>query len=468
MLNLLKIPFLLALLTMVGCATTATEPERAEVSGQAFYVERIAAPPNARLEVVLEDISRQDVAAERLGEMIVERAGQPPYQFRIQYDSEQIDPRHTYRVAARLYSGEKLLFTSDTIHQVITQGFPSKVDVRMRAVSQAARQAPQPEPLEAIPAAFSGTLPCADCPGIDTQLHLLPDGVFFLRQKYQDRENGVVDDIGRYMISSDRNQLSLHGEHGEREAPLRFVIQGSDALRMLDRDGGHIESELNYTLAREPQLNLPEPRLLMSGMYRYQAGTGRFRECLTGLDLPVVAEEDNRALEEAYLAVREKPGEAVLVSLEGRIEQRSPAEGQGPVLVLVPERFIEASLDQPCPPRSSAATLKNTYWRLVSLGESGVERFPNQREPHLIFRESGEVAGSDGCNRLRGRYRNSEGSIEFTGLVTTQKMCADGMEQARAIAEALEVASRLRIIGKHLEISDDENNLLMRLEAVAL
>lgn len=448
MLNLLKIPFLLALLTMVGCATTATEPERAEVSGQAFYVERIAAPPNARLEVVLEDISRQDVAAERLGEMIVERAGQPPYQFRIQYDSEQIDPRHTYRVAARLYSGEKLLFTSDTIHQVITQGFPSKVDVRMRAVSQAARQAPQPAPLEAIPAdleaipaAFSGTLPCADCPGIDTQLHLLPDGVFFLRQKYRDRENGVVDDIGRYIISSDRNQLSLHGGHGEQGAPLRFAIQGPDALRMLDRDGGHIKSELNYTLAREPQRKLPEPRLLMSGMYRYQAGTGRFRECLTGLDLPVVAEEANRALEEAYLAVRETPGEAVLVTLEGRIEQRSPAEGQGPVLVLVPERFIEASLDQPCPPRSSAATLKNTYWRLVSLGESGVERFPNQREPHLIFRESGEVAGSDGCNRLRGRYRNAEGSIEFSGLVTTQKMCVDGMEQARSIAEAMKVAS---------------------------
>ncbi|MFO8027670.1 MAG: YbaY family lipoprotein, partial [Opitutales bacterium] len=262
MLNLLKIPFLLASLTMVGCATTATESERAEVSGQAFYVERIAAPPNARLEVVLEDISRQDVAAERLGEMIVEKAGQPPYDFRIEYDPEQIDPRHTYRVAARLYSGEELLFTSDTIHQVITRGFPSKVDVRMRAVSQAtpqASQAPQPQPLGEIPAAFAGTLPCADCPGIDTQLHLLPDGVFFLRQKYRDRENGVVDDIGRYIISSDRNQLSLHGGHGEQGAPLRFAIQGPDALRMLDRDGGHIKSELNYTLAREPQRKLPEP-----------------------------------------------------------------------------------------------------------------------------------------------------------------------------------------------------------------
>lgn len=454
-----KISVLLSML-LVGCATNTPSPEVAEVNGQAFYVERIAAPPDVRLEVVLEDISRQDVAAERLGDAIFEEAGQPPYDFSIKYDPTQIDPRHTYRVAARLYDGKDLLFVSDQIHQVITGGFPSTVSVRMRRVEQAPSQ-----PIGSIPAAFAGTLPSAG-PGIDTQLHLLDDGVYFLREAYQDREGAVFDDIGRYLISSDRKQLSLHGG---REAPLRFAISGPDTLRRLDHDGQHIASDLNYALERQPGLALPEPRLLMAGKYRYLAGAGRYRECLTGLDMPVAAEEDNRVLEEAYLAARKQPGEALRVNLEGRIEQRAPVEGSGPVLTLVPERFIGVWPDQDCPVQVSAATLHNTYWRLVFLGNSATRRFENQREPHLIFRESGELAGSDGCNRLSGRYQSdADGNIVFQGIAATSRMCVHGMEQASALSHAFAVARFVRIIGQHLEVLDTEGNLLMRLEAVAL
>ncbi|NDY96954.1 YbaY family lipoprotein [Wenzhouxiangella limi] len=431
----------------------------AEVSGQVFYVERIAAPPNARLEIVLEDISRQDVAAERLGEMVIEPAGQPPYEFSIEYDPAQIDPRHSYRVAARLYDGQDLLFTSDTVHQVLTRGFPATASVRMRRVARRPDQL-----LGAIPAAFAGTLPSAG-PGVETQIHLLENGVYFMRETHLDRDNGTFDDIGRYLVSSDRKQLSLHGG---REAPLRFAIEGPDALEMLDRDGARIDSELNYTLERKPQLALPEPRLLMGGKFRYLAGAGRFRECLTGLDLAVAAEEDNRALEEAYLEAREEPGEELKVSLEGRIEQRPSAESPEPVMTLVPERFIGVWPGQDCPPRAHAASLENTYWRLVLLRGSGVERFPNQREPHLVFRDTGEVGGSDGCNRLSGRYRSTGGSIEFSELVTTRRMCAQGMEQAETFVQTLSVANHVRVIGQHLEVLDEANNLLMRLEALAL
>lgn len=447
-------------LLLVGCVTNTPTPEVAEVTGQAFYVERVAAPPGVRLEVVLEDISRQDVAAERLGDAIFEEAGQPPYDFSIKYDPTQIDPRHTYRVAARLYEGEELLFVSDQVHQVITRGFSSTASVRMRRVAQAPFR-----PIGAVPAAFAGTLPSAG-PGIATQLHLLDDGVYFLREAYLDREGAVFDDIGRYLISSDRKQLSLHGG---REAPLRFSISGPDTLRRLDHDGQHIASDLNYTLERQPGLALPEPRLLMAGKYRYLAGAGRYRECLTGLDMPVAAEEDNRVLEEAYLAAREQPGEALRVNLEGRIEQRAPVEGSGPVLTLVPERFIGVWPDQDCPVQVSAATLQNTYWRVIFLGNSAAKRFENQREPHLIFRESGELTGSDGCNRLSGHYQSgTDGHMVFQDIAATSRMCAHGMEQARDFSDALAHSKHVRIIGQHLEVLDTEGNLLMRLEAVAL
>ena len=316
-----------------------------------------------------------------------------------------------------------------------------------------------------LPATFKGTLPCADCPGIDYHLDLLDDSVYFLRQNYQDREGGPFDDIGRYLLSSDRDQLTLYGG---REAPLRFAIPAPDTLRLLDRDGGHIDSELNYNLSRQPELQPLEPRLLLRGMYRYLADAGRFQECLTGLDMPVATEADNRALEEAYLAAREQPGEALLASLEGQIAQRMPMEGPGPVSTLVPERFIGVWPEQSCPPPIQLADLKNTYWRASLLDAEAVQRAPDQREPHLVFHEEDRLAGSDGCNRIIGAYELEDASIKLSMLATTRMACPEGMEQASRFAQALEEVSQYRIIGRHLEMLDESGNLRLRFEAVAL
>lgn len=456
----LKMSFLLTLLMMTGCAAKDSQTDMAEVSGNAFYVERIAAPPNARLEVVLQDISQPGRGAERLGKMVVESAGQPPYAFRIQYDPAQIDPRHTYSVAARLYDGDKLIFVTDQVHQVITRGFPSTATLRMRRVGSA-----RAHPLGELPATFTGTLPCASCPGIDYHLNLLDDGVYFLRQAYQDRAGSPSDDIGRYLLSSDGDQLTLYGG---REAPLRLAVSAPDTLRLLDRDGGHIESELNYNLERQPAFQPLEPRLLLMGMYRYVAGAGRFQECLTGLELPVATEADNRALEEAYLAARDEPGEALRVSLDGQIVSRMPMEGPGPVLTLVPERFIDVSPELTCPPPVKLADLKNTYWRAVFLDDDHVQRAPDQREPHLVFHEGNRLAGSDGCNRISGAYERKGASIQLSRVATTRMACAEGMEQASRFLKALEEVSRYSIIGRHMEMLDESGTLRLRLEATAL
>ena len=450
----------LVLLALTSGATMASEFEMAEVNGEALYFERIAAPPNARLEVVLQDISRPGMAAERLGEMIVENAGQPPYAFWIEYDPARIDPRHTYSVAARLYDGDRLLFVTDEVHQVITRGFPSTATLRMRRVGSAPAH-----PLGEFPATFTGTLPCASCPGIDYHLNLLDDGVYFLRQTYQDRDGGPFDDIGRHLLSSDHKELTLYGG---REAPLRFAILAPDMLRLLDRDGGRIESELNYNLERQPELQPLEPQLLLRGMYRYFADAGRFRECLTGLDMPVATEADNRALEEAYRAARESPGEEIMASLEGRIAQRMPMEGPGPVATLVPERFIGVQADLGCPPLMKRADLMGTHWRLTLLESEGMQPAPDQRELHLVFHDENRLAGSDGCNRIIGAYELEDASIEFSKLATTRMACPEGMEQASRFLQVIEEVSQYRIIGRHLEMLDQSGNLRLRFEAVAL
>jgi copper homeostasis protein (lipoprotein) len=320
-------------------------------------------------------------------------------------------------------------------------------------------------PLGTLPATFSGTLPCADCPGIDVHLNLLEEGVYFLRETYQDRDDGSFDDIGRYLLSSHEDQLSLHGG---REAPIRFAISTPDTLTLLDPDGGHIESELNQSLARQPELQVLEPQGFMGGEYGYLADAGRFRECRTGLDMPVATEADNRALEQAYLAVREVPGERLLVSLEGRIVARMPMEGPGPVWTLVPQRFISIWPGQGCPEPIRLADLENTFWRLTLIDSAYAQRAQGQHEPHLVFHEDNRLTGSDGCNRLIGSYAVDDMSIDLARLAGTRMACPEGMAQAEQLRQVLGEVARYRIVGQHLEMLDEQNRLRLRLEAIPL
>jgi len=457
------------LLVAAGCASPGGASPYATVSGEAFYRERIAVPPGTQLEVVLEDVSRADARAETIGSVVVPDAGQPPYRFEIRYLPASIEPSRRYAVRARLTHQGRLLFTTDTIYPVITGGHPdSGLELLLRSVAApaSASAAPAKEPLGALPASFTGTLPCADCEGIDYHLDLFPDRSFFLRQEYRGKPDGRFDDIGSWGLSSDGQVLVLYGG---REAKLRFELKGPDELRLMGLDGQPIVSEHHYSLRRAAKFEPIEPRLTMRGMYFYMADAGLFTECLTGRRMPVATEADNRALESAYLKARRQPEESLLVVVEGRVAQRMPMEGPGPVAMLVPERFVSIWPGESCGPRFATADLVDTYWKLTRLGDAAVERFAEQREPYLVLHgEDNRLAGSDGCNRLSGSYRVDGAAIGFGQVAATMMACPQGMEQARRFTTALGATARYRIVGQHLELFDGTGAMLARFEAVAL
>jgi putative lipoprotein len=102
-----------------------------QIEGTATYRERIALPPDAVFDAVLEDVSRADVAAPTLGEARIDQPGNPPVHFTIQYDPTQIRPDHIYAVRVRITEGGRLLFTTDQRYQVLTQGHGSEIGMIM-------------------------------------------------------------------------------------------------------------------------------------------------------------------------------------------------------------------------------------------------------------------------------------------------------------------------------------------------
>lgn len=121
------------------------------ITGSATYRQRMALPADAVLRVRLEDVSRQDVAAEVLAECEVPAEGrQVPLPFRLEFDSARIVESHRYCVRASLHLADRLLFTTDTAHPVITGDAPTDVMIVMIQVPARDTEPSQPSPAELV------------------------------------------------------------------------------------------------------------------------------------------------------------------------------------------------------------------------------------------------------------------------------------------------------------------------------
>jgi putative lipoprotein len=103
----------------------ATAAMAQSIDGTATYRGRMALPPSAVFEAMLEDVSRADAPAEIVAQIRVASPGNPPIEFSLPYDPAKILAGHRYLVRARLLLNDKLLFTSDSATPVITGGRPT-------------------------------------------------------------------------------------------------------------------------------------------------------------------------------------------------------------------------------------------------------------------------------------------------------------------------------------------------------
>ena len=115
----------------VGKPKQTTDAQtNASVTGTVTYRERIALSPDATLQVQLRDVSLQDASSKLIAEQVIQSPGQVPIKFKIEYNRDELDPRNTYAVQARINESDgRLVFINDTAYDVITRGNPTKVDM---------------------------------------------------------------------------------------------------------------------------------------------------------------------------------------------------------------------------------------------------------------------------------------------------------------------------------------------------
>lgn len=446
-----------------------------DITGTASYREHMALPPGAVFEAVLEDVSLADAPAVELGRATLADPGAPPFQFEIDYDPDRIRAEGTYSVRAQVSVGRKLLFVSDTMNPVLTRGGSTEVAIWMIKVGDTAAPSPDKTPTIGahglrLPATFTGRGPCADCPGEEFQLNLWPDQVFFLRRSWVGRD-GRRDAIGRWSVDADKHVLELRGAG----AQLDFQILGTDLLRLIPSEetrpeGGGGGSGGDYDLTAASDFRPFDPHLPLRGMLTYVADEARFTECLTGRDYPLIKDGDYSALEHAYLAAGAEVGGPIMASFDGGIVREPTGAGSDTGPQVLVERFVGVWPGETCERAVDKATLTNTYWKILRLGDTEIAPGEGRREPNLILR-AGEprFTATVGCNQVTGSYALDGDRLTFGQGAMTRMACPAPLDEwEQKLGTVLQDAATWRIDGQTLELVDAAGTPLALFQAVYL
>lgn len=103
------------------------------ITGTVTYLQRMALPPNAVIEVKLLDMSLGEAPAKVVAEQTYNMGQrQVPVPFGLNFDPAKIDPKHPYSLSARITLDGRLLFISDTSYPVLTGGKPSQAEIVLK------------------------------------------------------------------------------------------------------------------------------------------------------------------------------------------------------------------------------------------------------------------------------------------------------------------------------------------------
>ncbi len=83
---------------------------------------------------------------------------------------------------------------------------------------------------------FKGTLPCADCPGIDTTLELKADGSYLLSETFIGQPGGATKVDGTWTVEADDKHIRLDPNTKAADDRL-YAIAANDRISQLGADG---------------------------------------------------------------------------------------------------------------------------------------------------------------------------------------------------------------------------------------
>ena len=486
------------------------EPATISISGEAFWVERIALPKDAKARFELRRLSPEGSPEQVLSWLERTGPGNPPLPFSLAVEPDWMSSSRSYEIYVEVRADGELIFSGSQPYRWPPSA-PVSLRLRMQGSEPSGSVAIQDDPAEqvlsdpppplseSLPISYSAVLPCNDCAGQSIRLNLFPGG-WYLMSRRHDNGASAENYLGRWALEDSDALLVLHGP-GENPALSRITAGGS--LRLLDTEGSEIYSESDAELRPQQSFEWFSAELLVGGMFSYLADSANFTECFSGQRWPVAMQGDYLALEQAYADLPHAPGEAVFAVLRAELTLLPALDGPGFEPVLVPHRFVQLlpggdceswssvlaaglehgedepmndddsaedgpKITQPGPPEDDAddSALEDTYWRLVEVGGQMVPAGNGLKPPYMQLSSiERSVGGNSGCNSFGGNYQLEGSELSFSQLFSTMMYCEGRMEIERAFLDALESTTSWATGAQTLELLSSDGIILARFVA---
>jgi uncharacterized lipoprotein YbaY len=105
------------------------------VTGTVTYLQRIAMPPNAVIDVKLEDVTQANAPAQVIAEQKLTLGNrQVPILYELKFDSAKVDARHSYALSATISVDGVTRFAHEQPDPVLTMGNASHIDIVLQQV----------------------------------------------------------------------------------------------------------------------------------------------------------------------------------------------------------------------------------------------------------------------------------------------------------------------------------------------
>ncbi|MBP8823937.1 MAG: copper resistance protein NlpE N-terminal domain-containing protein [Flavobacteriales bacterium] len=204
-------------------------------------------------------------------------------------------------------------------------------------VSACSSPAPEEAPLttttDTIPKAelqvwagfYADTVPCADCPGIITRLHLKADSTYILTDEYLERDTVPYGQIGSWSVAA--NTLTLQTS----DVPRLWTLDG-ERLNPLDQEGKPIDSPLSYSIVRVD--SFPAGPMHLTGNYVYYADSHSITPDGSRFAIPVAMDAAGvkgagLELEKLYAKQVKTPPDPLAVRIIATLRTGPAMEGSG-------------------------------------------------------------------------------------------------------------------------------------------
>lgn len=328
---------------------------------------------------------------------------------------------------------------------------------------------------DAIDESFYGTIPCADCPGIEYELHLHNDNTFNESSLYLDRTEEAITEDGTYSIEND-SIIVL--DRGQNDGFDRLLIRG-ESLIILNSEGKEIEGVLApyYILSKEkPEISKATE---VATEYSFKASgnepfwnvgfgednkiyiAGMLGENQISYSFPMPEAKELNEHAKSYHLKNETLEMDLLVLPQSCADTMADNIFTHKVsLQLKLAQWEEFQDLQGCGEYIGIHQLQS-IWLLSSI--NGEEISENNRNAHLQFDVGeGVFFGNGGCNNINGNFEYTETTITFGTVAATLMTCENQEEESKFITKLEGFTYDIQLSRDDLTLSNSENQLTFK------